>query len=56
MTCYRRLFNISYRDHVPYEKVRREIQAAIAEHDEHQNPANKRNLKINSLVGNIKMI
>ena len=31
MRCYRRLLNISYKDHV---EVRRKIQAAIGEYDE----------------------
>ena len=34
MRCYRRLFNISYEDHVTNEEVRRKIQAAIGEYDE----------------------
>ena len=34
MRCYRRLFNISYKDHVSNEEVRRKIQAAIGEYDE----------------------
>ena len=29
MKCYRRLLNISYKDHVVNEEVRRNIQAAI---------------------------
>ena len=32
--CYRRLLNISYKDHITKEKVRRKIQAAIEEYDE----------------------
>ncbi|MES9994348.1 MAG: hypothetical protein ABW098_20555, partial [Candidatus Thiodiazotropha sp.] len=31
---YRRLLNISYRDHITNEEVRRKIQAAIGEYDE----------------------
>ena len=31
---YRRLLNISYKDHVTNEEVRRKIQAAIGEYDE----------------------
>ena len=31
MRCYRRLLNISYKDHVTNEEVRRKIQAAIGE-------------------------
>ena len=34
MRCYRRLLNISYKDHVTNEEVRRKIQAAIVEYDE----------------------
>ena len=34
MRCYRRLLNISYKDHVTNEEVRRKIQAAIGEYDD----------------------
>ena len=34
MRCYLRLLNISYKDHVTNEEVRRKIQAAIGEYDE----------------------
>ena len=34
MRCYRRLLNISYKDHVTNEEARRKIQAAIGEYDE----------------------
>ena len=34
MTCYRRLLNILYKDHVTNEEIRRKIQAAIGEYDE----------------------
>ena len=34
MRCYRRLLNISYKDHVTYEEGRRKIQAAIGEYGE----------------------
>ena len=34
MRCYRRLLNISYKDHVTNEEVRRKIQAAIGEYNE----------------------
>ena len=34
MRCYRRLLNISYKDHATNEEVRRKIQAAIGEYDE----------------------
>ena len=33
MRCYRRLLNISYKDHDTSEEVRRKIQAAIGEYD-----------------------
>ena len=33
MRCYRRLLNISYKDHVTNEEVRKKIQAAIGEYD-----------------------
>ena len=34
MRYYRRLLNISYKEHVTNEKVRRKIQAAIGEYGE----------------------
>ena len=34
MRCYRRLLNISFKDHVTNEEVRRKIQAAIGEYNE----------------------
>ena len=34
MRCYRRPWNISYKDHVTNEEVRRKIQAAIGKYDE----------------------
>ena len=34
MRCYRRLLNISYKDHVTFENVRRKIKAAIGEYGE----------------------
>ena len=34
MRCFRRLLNISYKDHATNEEVRRKIQAAIGEYDE----------------------
>ena len=34
MRCYRRLLNISYKDYVTNEEVRRKIQAAIGEYGE----------------------
>ena len=45
MRCYRRLLNISYKDHVTYEEVRREIQTAIGEYDELLTLAKKRQLR-----------
>ena len=34
MRCYRRLLNISYKDHVTNEEVHRKIQSAVRENDE----------------------
>ena len=34
MRSYRKLLNISYKDHVTNKEVRRKIQAAIGEYDE----------------------
>ena len=34
MRCYRRLLNISYKDHVTNKEIRRKIQTAIGEYDE----------------------
>ena len=34
MRCYQRLLNISYKDHVTNEEVRRKIQVGIGEYDE----------------------
>ena len=45
MRCYRRLLNISYKDHVTNEEVRRKIQAAIGEYDELLTLVKKRKLK-----------
>ena len=45
MRCYRRLLNISYKDHATNKKVRRKIQAAIAEYDELLTLVKKRKLK-----------
>ena len=45
MRCYRRLLNISYKDHVTNEEVRRKIQAAIGECDELLALVKKRKLK-----------
>ena len=44
MRCYRRLLNISYKDHVTNEEVRRKIQAAIGEYDELLTLVKKRKL------------
>ena len=46
MRCYRRLLNISYKDHVTNEEVRRKIQAAIGEYDELLILAKKRKLRL----------
>ena len=45
MYCYRRLLNISYKDHVTNEEVRRKIQAAIGEYDELLTLVKKRKLR-----------
>ena len=45
MRCYRRLLNISYKDHVTNEEVRRKIQAAIGEYDELLTLVKKRRLR-----------
>ena len=45
MRCYRRLLNISCKDHVTNEEVRRKIQAAIGEYDELWTLVKKRNLR-----------
>ena len=45
MKCYRRLLNISYKDHVTNEEVRRKIQAAIGEYDEFLTLVKKRKLR-----------
>ena len=34
MKCYRRLLNITYKDHVTKEDVRRKIKAAFGKYDE----------------------
>ena len=44
MRCYRRLLNISYKDHVTNEEFRRKIQAAIAKYDELLTLVKKRKL------------
>ena len=45
MRCYRRLLNISYKDHITSEEVRRQIRTAIAEYDELLNMVKKRKLR-----------
>ena len=45
MRCYRRLLNISYKDHVTNEEVRRMIQAAIGEYAELLTLVKKRTLR-----------
>ena len=45
MRCYQRLLNISYKDHVTNEEVRRKIQAAIGEYDELLTMVKKQKLK-----------
>ena len=45
MRCYRGLLNISYKDHVTNEEVRRKIQAAIGEYDERLTLVKKRKLR-----------
>ena len=45
MRCYRRLLNISYKDHVTNEEVRRKIQAAICEYDKLLTLIKKRKLR-----------
>ena len=46
MRCYRRLLNVSYKDHVTNEEVRRKIQAAIGEYDDLFLPLSGRRLDI----------
>ena len=45
MRCYRRLLNISYKDHVTNEEVRNRIQNATGVHDELLTIVNKRKLR-----------
>ena len=45
MRCYRRLLNISYKDHVTNEEVRRKTQAAIGEYDKLLTLVKKRKLR-----------
>ena len=44
LRCYRRLLDISYKDHITSEEVRRRIQTAIGEYDKLITMAKKRNL------------
>ena len=44
--CYRRLLNISYKEHVINEEVPRKIQAAIGEYDELLTLVKKRKLRL----------
>ena len=46
MRFYRRLLNISYKDHVTNEGVRRKIKAAIGEYDELLTLVKKRKLTL----------
>ena len=45
MRCYRRLSNISYKDHVTNEEVRRKIQTAIGEYHELLTLVKKRKIR-----------
>ena len=45
LRCYRRLLNISYKDHVTNEKIRIKIQVAIGESDDLQTLGKKRKLR-----------
>ena len=45
MRCYRRLLNISYKDHVTNEEVRNRIQNAIGVHDDLLTMVKKRKLR-----------
>ena len=45
MRCYRKLLNISYKDHATNEEVRRKIQAATGEYDELLTLVKKRKLR-----------
>ena len=45
MRCYQRLLNLSYKDHVTNEEVRRKIQAATGEYDELLTLVKKRKLR-----------
>ena len=45
MRCYRRLLNISYKDHLTNEEVRNRIQNAIGVHDDLLTMVKKRKLR-----------
>ena len=45
MRCYRRILNISYKDHVTNEEVRNRIQNAIGVHDDLLTMVKKRKLR-----------
>ena len=45
MRCYRRLLNISYKDHVTNEEVRNRIQKVIGVHDDLLTMVKKRKLR-----------
>ena len=45
MRCYRRLLNISYKDHVTSEDIRRKIQAVIGKYEELLTLVKKRKLR-----------
>ena len=53
MRCYRRLLNISYKDHVTNEEVRRKIQTAIGEYDELLSLVKKQKLRWFGHVGHV---
>ena len=46
MRCYRRLLNISYKDHVTNEEVHRKIKAAIGKYDELLTLVKKQKLRL----------
>ena len=45
MRCYRRLLNISYKDNIADEEVRRKVQAAIGDYDDLLTLVKKRKLR-----------
>ena len=46
MRCYRKLMNISYKEYLTIEQVRRKIKVAIGEYDELLNLVKKRKLRL----------